>query len=97
MNPHHLYFQPRYTLAAIIGGLHQCPLGIPFAKAKALFTLAQDLLQSSSKSGKLASCKIQTGWIVMGSLCTLGSYFIKNNFPQMIQLWTSAFPPPGEC
>ena len=65
-----------YTLASVIGGLYQCPLGMPYGKVKTLFTLTDELLLSSSQSGKLALCKVQTGWVMMGALCTLGLFIL---------------------
>lgn len=81
-----------YTLAAIIGGLYKCPLGLPFAKAKTLFSLTMDLLQNGGKNGKLALCKVQTGWVLLGALCTLGPSFIRSCIPDMLQIWSSVFP-----
>ena len=81
-----------YTLAAVIGGLNKCPLGIPYKKIKVLFTLTDELLQSVGQSGKLALCKIQTGWVLMGALCTTGPSIMKNFVPRMIQIWSSSFP-----
>ena len=37
-----------------------------------VFNLADEMLQSSGQGGRLAHCKIQTGWVLMGALMTLG-------------------------
>ena len=47
-----------YRIAAIIGVLYQCPLGIPFSRAKQVFALTTELLHTAGKSGKVAVPKI---------------------------------------
>ena len=81
-----------YTIAAIIGGLYHCPLGIPFSNAKQVFALTTELLHTAGKSGKVAVPKIQTGSIFLGSLHILGSEFIESSLSKILTLWTSSFP-----
>ncbi|XP_002158974.1 HEAT repeat-containing protein 5B isoform X1 [Hydra vulgaris] len=76
-----------YTLSGIIGGLHMCPLGLPFKKAQAVFIFTEEIFKSASTNSKL----LQTGWVLLGSLCTLGPSFAKKNLPSMLDLWMSVF------
>lgn len=59
---------------------------------QSLFLLTSSLLENGGKSGRLAMSKIQTGWVLLGSLCTIGPSFVKGCLPKMIQLWSSVFP-----
>eukprot|EP00794_Sanderia_malayensis_P020258 gene20258-22242_t len=81
-----------HTLAAMVGGLHQSPLGIPFKKAKALFNMADEMLQMSTQSGKLVQSRVQTGWALIGSLISLGPTFIKGCIQRLFQLLLASFP-----
>ena len=73
-----------YRIAAIIGVLYQCPLGIPFSRAKQVFALTTELLHTAGKSGKVAVPKIQRGWIILGSLHTLGPEFIESSISNIL-------------
>lgn len=81
-----------HTLAALVGGVHQCPLGIPHAKGKAVFNVADELLKTASQSPRPALHKAKAGWILLGSLMTLGPSVVKHHLPQMLALWSNVFP-----
>ncbi|XP_027038809.1 HEAT repeat-containing protein 5B-like [Pocillopora damicornis] len=81
-----------HTLAALVGGVHKCPLGIPHAKGKVVFNVANELLKTANQNPRLALHKAKAGWILLGALMTLGPSVVKHHLPQMLALWTNAFP-----
>ncbi|KAL8611166.1 hypothetical protein ACOMHN_064456 [Nucella lapillus] len=80
------------ALAALMGGVYQCPLGIPHAKGKQIFSIAEELLRTASQNSRLSLQRTQSGWLLLGALMTLGSPVIKNHLPRMLLLWRNAFP-----
>ncbi|XP_071161425.1 HEAT repeat-containing protein 5B-like isoform X1 [Mytilus edulis] len=80
------------AIAALLGGIYQCPLGIPHAKGKQLFNLAEELLRTASQNSRLSLQRTQSGWLLFGSLMTLGTPVVKNHLPRMLLLWRNAFP-----
>ncbi|XP_022329177.2 HEAT repeat-containing protein 5B-like isoform X3 [Crassostrea virginica] len=80
------------ALASLLGGVYQCPLGIPHAKGKQLFNLSEELLRTASQNSRLSLQRTQSGWLLLGSLMTLGSAVVKNHLPRMLLLWKNAFP-----
>lgn len=80
------------AIAALLGGVYQCPLGIPHAKGKQLFTLAEELLRTASQNSRLSLQRTQSGWLLFGALMTLGTPVVKNHLPRMLLLWRNAFP-----
>ncbi|KAK3093785.1 hypothetical protein FSP39_020183 [Pinctada imbricata] len=80
------------ALAALLGGVYQCPLGIPHAKGKQLFNLAEDLLRTASQNSRLSLQRTQSGWLLLGALMTLGPPVVRNHLPRMLLLWRNAFP-----
>ncbi|XP_067680006.1 HEAT repeat-containing protein 5B-like isoform X1 [Haliotis asinina] len=80
------------ALAALLGGVYQCPLGIPHAKGKQIFTIAEELLRTASQNSRLSLQRTQSGWLLLGALMTLGQSVVKNHLPRMLLLWRNAFP-----
>ncbi|PVD26321.1 hypothetical protein C0Q70_13992 [Pomacea canaliculata] len=80
------------ALAALLGGVYQCPLGIPHSKGKQIFSIAEELLRTASQNSRLSLQRTQSGWLLLGALMTLGSPVIKNHLPRMLLLWRNAFP-----
>ncbi|GFO34553.1 heat repeat-containing protein 5b, partial [Plakobranchus ocellatus] len=80
------------ALAALLGGVYQCPLGIPHSKGKQIFSIAEELLRTASQNSRLSLQRTQSGWLLLGALMTLGSSVIKNHLPRMLLLWRNAFP-----
>ncbi|XP_013379521.1 HEAT repeat-containing protein 5B-like isoform X2 [Lingula anatina] len=81
-----------FALAALLGGVHQCPLGIPHAIGKKIFSLAEELLRTASQNSRLSLQRTQSGWLLLGALMTLGAPVAKNHLPRMLLLWKNAFP-----
>uniref|UniRef100_A0A8C5FLQ4 HEAT repeat containing 5B n=1 Tax=Gadus morhua TaxID=8049 RepID=A0A8C5FLQ4_GADMO len=71
------------AVAALLGGVHQCPLGIPHSKGK---VIAEDLLRTASQNSRLSLQRTQAGWLLLGSLMTLGE--TPARFPDPFRLWS---------
>ncbi|WAR19304.1 HTR5B-like protein [Mya arenaria] len=80
------------ALAALLGRVYQCPLGIPHAKGKQIFNIAEELLRTASQNSRLSLQRTQSGWLLLGALMTLGAPVIKGHLPRMLLLWRNAFP-----
>ncbi|XP_077993059.1 HEAT repeat-containing protein 5B-like [Glandiceps talaboti] len=81
-----------FALAALLGGVHECPLGIPHAKGKAIFSIGEDLLRTASQNSRMSLHRTQAGWLILGAVMTLGSPVLKQHVPKMLLLWRNAFP-----
>ncbi|XP_012868974.1 PREDICTED: HEAT repeat-containing protein 5B [Dipodomys ordii] len=62
-----------FAMAALLGGVHQCPLGIPHAKGKMVVSIAEDLLRTAAQNSRLSLQRTQAGWLLLGALMTLGT------------------------
>ncbi|CAI9730243.1 repeat-containing 5B-like isoform X2 [Octopus vulgaris] len=80
------------ALAALLGGVYQCPLGIPHVKGKQIFSIAEELLRTASQNSRLSLQRTQAGWLLLGALMTLGPAVVRNHLPRMLLLWRNAFP-----
>ena len=60
-----------------------------------VFNFATALLKTSSSSDlRTSSIQIQTAWILIGGLMSLGPQFVKVQLPQLLLLWKNALPKP---
>ncbi|KAI9166910.1 Pof6 interactor protein 1 [Paramyrothecium foliicola] len=60
-----------------------------------VFTMATDLLKSSSQSElRISSMQIQVAWILIGGSMSLGPNFVKIHLSQLLLLWKNALPKP---
>uniref|UniRef100_A0A1A9X2M8 HEAT repeat-containing protein 5A n=1 Tax=Glossina brevipalpis TaxID=37001 RepID=A0A1A9X2M8_9MUSC len=80
------------ALAAILGSVHHSPLGIPHTKGKIIFNAAEELLRSASQNSRMSLNRTQAGWLLIGSIMTLGSSVVKGLLPRMLLLWRHSFP-----
>ncbi|XP_075460763.1 HEAT repeat-containing protein 5B-like isoform X2 [Ascaphus truei] len=81
-----------FAMAALLGGVHQCPLGIPHAKGKMVVSIAEDLLRTASQNSRLSLQRTQAGWLLLGALMTLGPSVVRYHLPKMLLLWRNVFP-----
>ncbi|XP_037534116.1 HEAT repeat-containing protein 5B [Nematolebias whitei] len=81
-----------FAMAALLGGVHQCPLGIPHSKGKLVVTIAEDLLRTAAQNSRLSLQRTQAGWLLLGALMTLGSSLVRYHLPKMLLLWRNVFP-----
>uniref|UniRef100_A0A8D0HG90 HEAT repeat containing 5B n=1 Tax=Sphenodon punctatus TaxID=8508 RepID=A0A8D0HG90_SPHPU len=81
-----------FAMAALLGGVHQCPLGIPHAKGKMVVSIAEDLLRTAAQNSRLSLPRTQAGWLLLGALMTLGPSVVRYHLPKMLLLWRNVFP-----
>uniref|UniRef100_A0A3B3ZBV0 HEAT repeat-containing protein 5B n=1 Tax=Periophthalmus magnuspinnatus TaxID=409849 RepID=A0A3B3ZBV0_9GOBI len=81
-----------FAMAALLGGVHQCPLGIPHSKGKLVVSIAEDLLRSAAQNSRLSLQRTQAGWLLLGALMTLGPALVRYHLPKMLLLWRNVFP-----
>ncbi|GAB6024418.1 hypothetical protein CHUAL_009582 [Chamberlinius hualienensis] len=80
------------ALAALLGAVKLCPLGIPHARGKIVFNAAEDLLRSASQNSRLSLQRTQAGWLLIGAVMTLGSSVVRCLLPRMLLIWRISFP-----
>ncbi|CAL8143424.1 unnamed protein product [Orchesella dallaii] len=80
------------ALSAILGGVRSMPLGIPHATGKIVFNTAEELLRTASQSSRLSIQRSAAGWLMIGSIMTLGNSVVKALLPRMLLLWRNSFP-----
>ncbi|XP_055929916.1 HEAT repeat-containing protein 5B-like isoform X2 [Argiope bruennichi] len=80
------------ALSALLGASRSTPLGIPQNRGKMIFNVAEDLLRSASQNSRLSLQRTQAGWLMIGSVMTLGSSVVKGLLPRMMLLWKNSFP-----
>uniref|UniRef100_A0A8D3BS16 HEAT repeat-containing protein 5B n=1 Tax=Scophthalmus maximus TaxID=52904 RepID=A0A8D3BS16_SCOMX len=81
-----------FAIAALLGGVHQCPLGIPHSKGKLVVSIAEDLLRTAAQNSRLSLQRTQAGWLLLGALMTLGPSLVRYHLPKMLLLWRNVFP-----
>ncbi|NXC92816.1 HTR5A protein, partial [Certhia familiaris] len=82
-----------FAVAALLGAVKHCPLGIPHGKGKVIMTVAEDLLCSASQNSRISLQRMQAGWLLIAALMTLGSpAVVQHHLPRMLLLWKCIFP-----
>ncbi|KAM6956751.1 LOW QUALITY PROTEIN: HEAT repeat-containing protein 5B [Aplochiton taeniatus] len=81
-----------FAMATLLGGVHQCPLGIPHSKGKLVVSIAEDLLRTAAQNSRLSLQRTQAGWLLLGALMTLGPSLVRYHLPKMLLLWRNVFP-----
>ncbi|XP_057344489.1 HEAT repeat-containing protein 5A isoform X1 [Manis pentadactyla] len=81
-----------FAVAALLGAVKHCPLGIPHGKGKIVMALAEDLLCSASQNSRLSAQRTQAGWLLIAALMTLGSSVISHHLARVLLLWKCVFP-----
>ncbi|NXJ17877.1 HTR5A protein, partial [Dicrurus megarhynchus] len=81
-----------FAVAALLGAVKHCPLGIPHGKGKVIMTVAEDLLCSASQNSHISLQRMQAGWLLIAALMTLGPAVVQHHLPRMLLLWKCIFP-----
>ncbi|XP_061223600.1 HEAT repeat-containing protein 5A isoform X4 [Neopsephotus bourkii] len=81
-----------FAVAALLGVVKHCPLGIPHGKGKVIMTVAEDLLCSASQNSRISLQRTQAGWLLIAALMTLGPAVVQHHLPRMLLLWKCIFP-----
>uniref|UniRef100_A0A8C9SVA1 HEAT repeat-containing protein 5A n=1 Tax=Scleropages formosus TaxID=113540 RepID=A0A8C9SVA1_SCLFO len=80
------------AIAALLGAVQHCPLGVPHAKGKVVLSLAEELLRSATQNSRLSIHRTQGGWLLLSALMTLGGAVVVHHLPRVLLLWKCAFP-----
>uniref|UniRef100_A0A8C1Q0K7 HEAT repeat-containing protein 5A n=1 Tax=Cyprinus carpio TaxID=7962 RepID=A0A8C1Q0K7_CYPCA len=80
------------AIAALLGAVQLCPLGISHSKGKVVMTLAEDLLRSAAQNSRISIQRTQGGWLLLSALFTLGPTVMEHHLPRLLLLWKCAFP-----
>ncbi|XP_050989656.1 HEAT repeat-containing protein 5A isoform X1 [Labeo rohita] len=80
------------AVAALLGAVQLCPLGISHSKGKVVMTLAEDLLRSAAQNSRISIQRTQGGWLLLSALSTLGPTVMEHHLPRLLLLWKCAFP-----
>uniref|UniRef100_A0A8C5X1M8 HEAT repeat-containing protein 5A n=1 Tax=Malurus cyaneus samueli TaxID=2593467 RepID=A0A8C5X1M8_9PASS len=81
-----------FAVAALLGAVKHCPLGIPHGKGKVWSELAEDLLCSASQNSRISLQRTQAGWLLIAALMTLGPAVVQHHLPRVLLLWKCIFP-----
>ncbi|ELK17059.1 HEAT repeat-containing protein 5A [Pteropus alecto] len=81
-----------FAVAALLGAVKHCPLGIPHRKGKIIMTLAEDLLCSAAQNSRLSAQRTQAGWLLIAALMTLGPAVVSHHLARVLLLWKCVFP-----
>ncbi|XP_060031204.1 HEAT repeat-containing protein 5A isoform X2 [Erinaceus europaeus] len=81
-----------FAVAALLGAVKHCPLGIPHGKGKIIMTLAEDLLCSAAQNSHLSVQRTQAGWLLIAALMTLGPAVVSHHLSRVLLLWRCVFP-----
>ncbi|XP_053140311.1 HEAT repeat-containing protein 5A isoform X2 [Hemicordylus capensis] len=81
-----------FAIAALLGAVRQCPLGIPHCKGKVIMMVAEDLLRSASQNSRISVQRMQSGWLLIAALMTLGPTVVQHHLSRMLLLWKCVFP-----
>ncbi|XP_067847513.1 HEAT repeat-containing protein 5A isoform X2 [Heptranchias perlo] len=81
-----------FAIAALLGAVQYCPLGIPHGKGKLIMTQAEDFLRTAIQNSRLSLQRTQAGWLLFSALMTLGPAVIQHHLPRILLLWKSVFP-----
>ncbi|KAM7155382.1 HEAT repeat-containing protein 5A isoform 2-T3 [Molossus nigricans] len=81
-----------FAVAALLGAVKHCPLGIPHGKGKIIMTLAEDLLCSATQNSRLSAQRTQAGWLLIAALMTLGPAVVGHHLARVLLLWKCVFP-----
>lgn len=84
-----------YALAAVIGGSASSPLGLPHDLAASVLATGEMLAKTNSTDkasfpGTIAA--IDAGWVLVGSLTSLGSAAVDPHLSRISALWQAMFP-----
>ncbi|XP_041514276.1 HEAT repeat-containing protein 5A isoform X3 [Microtus oregoni] len=81
-----------FDVAALLGAVAHCPLGIPHGKGKIIMALAEDLLCSAAQNSRLSLQRTQAGWLLIAALMTLGPAVVSRHLARVLLLWKCVFP-----
>ncbi|OZC08270.1 hypothetical protein X798_04749 [Onchocerca flexuosa] len=81
-----------FALSALLVSSMECKLGIPHAKSRQVFTVAEDMIRTASQASSLAQIKSQAGWILVAAVLKLDGISVQDCIGRLLPLWKSSFP-----
>ena len=79
-------------LAGLLGAVTDTPNGIPHTRGKIIFNCGEELLRSASQNSRLSKERTRAGWLLIGSIMSLGSSVVSGLLARCMLLWRNAFP-----
>ncbi|KAJ3609917.1 hypothetical protein NHX12_022011 [Muraenolepis orangiensis] len=79
-----------FAMAALLGACTSVLWGSPTARL--VVSIAEDLLRTAAQNSRLSLQRTQAGWLLLGSLMTLGPSLVRYHLPKMLLLWRNVFP-----
>jgi hypothetical protein len=84
-----------FGLAGLVSIIPTRPLYVSYETCSKVMSLAIQLLkQSGNHELQISGVEIQIAWILVSSLMTVGSNFVRTHLPQLLALWKNALPKP---
>ncbi|KAL3985776.1 hypothetical protein ACH3XW_40030 [Acanthocheilonema viteae] len=81
-----------FALSALLVSSMECKLGIPHAKSRQVFTVAEDMIRTASQTSSLAQVKSRAGWILIAAVLKLDGTTVQDCMGRLLPLWKSSFP-----
>ncbi|CAG9536111.1 unnamed protein product [Cercopithifilaria johnstoni] len=81
-----------FALSALLVSSMECKLGIPHAKSRQVFTIAEDMIRTASQASSLVQVKSQAGWILVAAVLKLSGTTVQDCIGRLLPLWKSSFP-----
>ncbi|VDK74235.1 unnamed protein product [Litomosoides sigmodontis] len=81
-----------FALSALLVSSMECKLGIPHAKSRQVFIIAEDMIRTASQASSLAQVKLQAGWILIAAVLKRGGTTVQDCVGHLLPLWKSSFP-----
>ena len=79
-------------LAGLLGAVRETPNGVPHTRGKIIFNCGEELLRSASQNSRLSKERTKAGWLLIGSIMSLGSSVVAGLLARCMLLWRNAFP-----
>lgn len=68
------------ALTGLLAGSKDSELGIPFCKSRQVFEAADDMIRTATQSPKLAQKKMQSGWLLISAVISMGKKYFFSYF-----------------
>ncbi|KAI0277285.1 clathrin-coated vesicle protein [Russula aff. rugulosa BPL654] len=84
-----------YGLAALVTVIPERPLYVSYDISAKVLDMAITLLKRTGEhTVALAGVEVETAWMCIAALMTLGPNFVRAHLPQLLVLWRNALPKP---
>uniref|UniRef100_A0AAY4A7U5 HEAT repeat-containing protein 5A n=1 Tax=Denticeps clupeoides TaxID=299321 RepID=A0AAY4A7U5_9TELE len=80
------------AIAALLGAVQHCPLGVPHSRGKVVLGLGEDLLCSATQSSRVSIQRVQGGWLLLSAVSTLGPTVVGGLLGRLLVLLRCSFP-----